>query len=109
ALVGLLLALPSARMHPPRIAPALRLADSIAPTGSGNPGLAHQASWEKPDGMGPSAMILGAATMKKTKSGAKETKGAECPSRLIDARIKKLGDWRGKVVPRAPSSLKQRL
>ena len=45
--------------------------------------------------------------MKKTKSGAKETKGAECPSRLIDARIKKLGDWRGKVLDRVRSLIKE--
>jgi hypothetical protein len=57
--------------------------------------------------MVPSARISGAATMKKTKSGAKETKGADCPSRLIDARIKKLGDWRGKVLARVRSLIKE--
>jgi len=57
--------------------------------------------------MVPSARISGAATIKKTKSGAKETKGPECPSRLIDARIKKLGDWRGKVLARVRSLIKE--
>jgi len=33
--------------------------------------------------------------MKKTKSGSKEGEGGDSPSRLIDARIKELGAWRG--------------
>ena len=43
---------------------------------------------------------------KKTKSGAKEAKGADSPSRLIDARIKKLGDWRGETLARVRSLIK---
>ncbi|MGB7692158.1 MAG: DUF1801 domain-containing protein [Pseudolabrys sp.] len=43
---------------------------------------------------------------KKTKSGAKEAKGAGSPSRLIDARIKKLGDWRGETLARVRSLIK---
>jgi hypothetical protein len=39
-------------------------------------------------------------TMKKTKSGTKEGKGGAPPSRLIDARIKELGDWRGETLAR---------
>ena len=42
--------------------------------------------------------------MKKTKSGAK---GADSPSRLIDARIKKLGDWRGETLARVRSLIKE--
>jgi hypothetical protein len=38
--------------------------------------------------------------MKKTKTGATEAKGEDSPSRLIDARIKKLGDWRGETLAR---------
>ena len=38
--------------------------------------------------------------MKKSKSGAKEEKGGESPSRLIDARIKELSDWRGETLAR---------
>jgi len=45
--------------------------------------------------------------MKKTKSGATEAKGADSPSRLIDARIKKLGDWRGKMLARVRSLIKE--
>jgi hypothetical protein len=45
--------------------------------------------------------------MKKTKSGATEAKGADSPSRLIDARIKKLGDWRGKMLARVRSLSKE--
>jgi hypothetical protein len=45
-------------------------------------------------------------TMKKTKSGAKEAKGGDSPSRLIDARIKELGDWRGATLARVRSLIK---
>src|SRR5262252_319585 len=38
--------------------------------------------------------------MKKRKSGAKEGKGGESSSQLIDARIKALGDWRGETLAR---------
>jgi hypothetical protein len=37
-------------------------------------------------------------TMKKTKSGSKERKGGDSASRLIDARIKELSDWRGETL-----------
>jgi len=37
-------------------------------------------------------------TMKKTKTGAKKTEEEDSPSRLIDAKIKKLGDWRGNIL-----------
>ncbi|HEY8268914.1 MAG TPA: DUF1801 domain-containing protein [Xanthobacteraceae bacterium] len=45
--------------------------------------------------------------MKKTKSGAGEAKGAESPSRLIDARIKKLNDWRGETLARVRGLIKE--
>jgi hypothetical protein len=46
-------------------------------------------------------------TMKKAeKSGAKEAKG-DSPPALIDARIKKLGDWRGETLARVRSLIKQ--
>jgi hypothetical protein len=38
--------------------------------------------------------------MKKTKSGSTEGKGGDNPTHLIDARIKKLGDWRGETLAR---------
>ncbi len=44
--------------------------------------------------------------MKKTKTGAKEGKGAS-PARLIDARIKELGDWRGETLARVRSLIKE--
>ena len=40
-----------------------------------------------------------AATRKKT-SGSKEPRSGDSPSRLIDARIKALGDWRGEMLAR---------
>ena len=45
--------------------------------------------------------------MKKTKGGAKEGKGGDSPSRLIDARIKALGDWRGETLARVRGLIKQ--
>jgi hypothetical protein len=44
-------------------------------------------------------------TTTKTKSGAKESAGD--PSRLIDARIKELGDWRGKTLAQVRAVIKQ--
>ena len=46
-------------------------------------------------------------TMKKRKSGLKEGKGGDSPSRLIDARIKELGDWRGETLARVRMLIKQ--
>src|SRR4051812_44977164 len=45
--------------------------------------------------------------MKKTKSGSKEGKGADSPSKLIDARIKELSDWRGETLARVRIFIKQ--
>jgi hypothetical protein len=45
--------------------------------------------------------------MKKNKSGLKEGKEGDSPSRLIDARIKELGDWRGETLARVRSLIKQ--
>src|SRR6185369_14309442 len=42
--------------------------------------------------------------MKKAKSSATE---ASSPSQLIDARIKELGDWRGKMLSRIRALIKQ--
>ena len=44
--------------------------------------------------------------MKKPKTGAKGATG-ESPARLIDARIKKLGDWRGQTLARVRSLIKE--
>ena len=40
-----------------------------------------------------------------TESGAKEAK-ADSPSRMIDARIKELGDWRGEMLARVRSIIR---
>ncbi len=45
--------------------------------------------------------------MKKTKAAPKETKDGDSPSRLIDARIKKLGDWRGETLARVRRLIKE--
>jgi hypothetical protein len=46
-------------------------------------------------------------TATKKKSGSNEGKTADSPSQLIDARIKKLGDWRGKMLARVRTLIKQ--
>ena len=46
-------------------------------------------------------------TMNKRKSGSKEGKGGDSPSRLIDARIKELSDWRGETLARVRILIKQ--
>src|SRR5512145_2188311 len=43
------------------------------------------------------------ATVKKSNA----TDGGESPSRLIDARIKELGDWRGEALARVRTLIKQ--
>jgi hypothetical protein len=43
----------------------------------------------------------------KIKGGSKDGKGGTSPSRLIDARIKELGDWRGETLARVRSLIKQ--
>jgi len=47
------------------------------------------------------------ATTTMKKSGAKEGKGGDSPSQLIDARIKELSDWRGETLARVRSLIKQ--
>src|SRR5436309_4553530 len=44
--------------------------------------------------------------MKTTKSAPKQAKG-DSPSRLIDARIKELGDWRGETLARIRALVKE--
>ena len=45
--------------------------------------------------------------MKKTKSSAKEGAAGESPSKLIDGRIKELGDWRGETLARVRNLIRQ--
>jgi hypothetical protein len=47
------------------------------------------------------------ATTKKTKSGPKEGQGGDSPSRLIDARIKALSDWRGETLARVRKLIRE--
>jgi hypothetical protein len=48
-----------------------------------------------------------ATIMNKRKTNAKEAKAGHSPSQLIDARIKELGDWRGKMLSRLRTLVKQ--
>jgi hypothetical protein len=45
--------------------------------------------------------------MKKSKSAAPKAKESASPSRLIDGRIKELGDWRGETLARVRSLIKE--
>jgi hypothetical protein len=45
--------------------------------------------------------------MTKAKSGSKEQTGGDSPSRLIDARIKELDDWRGETLAHIRKLIKQ--
>jgi hypothetical protein len=45
--------------------------------------------------------------MKKPEARAKEIKGGDSPSHLIDGRIKELGDWRGETLARVRSLIKE--
>jgi hypothetical protein len=45
--------------------------------------------------------------MKKTKSAATKAKEGHSPSRLIDGRIKELGDWRGETLARVRDLIKE--
>src|SRR3954465_3030191 len=45
--------------------------------------------------------------MKTTKSSPKDGQGQDSPSRLIDSRIKELSDWRGEMLARIRSLIKQ--
>jgi hypothetical protein len=46
-------------------------------------------------------------TTNKRGSGATEGKGGDSPSRLIDARIRELSDWRGETLARVRALIKQ--
>jgi hypothetical protein len=48
-----------------------------------------------------------ATPMKKGKSAATKAKESTPPSRLIDGRIKELGDWRGETLARVRSLIKE--
>jgi hypothetical protein len=52
-------------------------------------------------------MERAAAGMKKEHSGSKEGPGGGSPSRLIDARIEELSDWRGETLARVRTLIKQ--
>ena len=45
--------------------------------------------------------------MKKSATPATKAKESNLPSRLIDARIKELGDWRGEVLARVRGLIKE--
>ena len=54
-----------------------------------------------------STMKKATPTMKKTKPASNAAKGEASPSKLIDARIKALNDWRGEVLARVRALIKE--
>jgi hypothetical protein len=46
-------------------------------------------------------------SVKRSKSGSKDGKRGNSPSQLIDARIKELNDWRGKMLARLRTLIKE--
>src|SRR5690348_2355697 len=46
-------------------------------------------------------------SMKKGKDDAEQAKGGDSPSQLIDARIEQLGDWRGEMLERIRTLIRQ--
>lgn len=46
-------------------------------------------------------------TMTKSKGGSTEAKTGDNPARLIDAKIKSLGDWRGEMLARLRTLIKE--
>ena len=61
----------------------------------------------KPAAKKLSVVAKRATTTMKQESGSKEGKAGDSPSRLIDARIKELGDWRGETLARVRTLNKQ--
>jgi hypothetical protein len=53
------------------------------------------------------SVAAGRTSRKSAKSGSKVEKGVDSPSRLIDARIKELSDWRGETLARVRTLIKQ--
>jgi hypothetical protein len=61
----------------------------------------------KPATAALSVVAKRATTSMKKESGSKEVTAGGSPSRLIDARIKELSDWRGETLARVRTLIKQ--
>ena len=55
----------------------------------------------------PAAETLSAAAVRRSATSAGQGKGGHSPSKLIDARIKELGDWRGETLARVRMLIKE--
>jgi hypothetical protein len=55
----------------------------------------------------PTAVKKATLAVTKRTDGSKEAKGDDSPARLIDARIKALGDWRGETLARVRKLIKE--
>ncbi len=52
-------------------------------------------------------VVLSDLRMPRTQRGSKAAKGGDSPSRLIDARIRELSDWRGETLARIRILIKE--
>ncbi len=52
-------------------------------------------------------MMKATATMKRTKTSETAANGGDSASRSIDARVKELGDWRGRMLARLRALIKE--
>jgi hypothetical protein len=62
---------------------------------------------KKAGGRATTTVKKATTTMKKMGSCSTEEKGGDSASRLIDARIKELSDWRGEMLARVRTLIKQ--
>jgi hypothetical protein len=62
---------------------------------------------KKAGGRATTTVKKATTTMKKMGSGSTEAKEGDSPSRLIDARIKELSDWRGEMLAKVRTLIKQ--
>jgi hypothetical protein len=68
--------------------------------------VAKRTSKPSPKSAKNAAAGRGAATMRESESASRNATG-DSPSRLIDARIRELGDWRGEMLARVRTLIKQ--
>jgi hypothetical protein len=88
--------------------PSVRCQNNVQDVGEGGKEASQPVAWRtNVNGGRATATTKATTTMKKSGSGSQEGKGGDSPSRLIDARIKELSDWRGETLGRVRILIKQ--
>jgi hypothetical protein len=86
---------------------SVRCQNNVQDVGEGRKDASQPVAWRtNVSGGRVTAMKKATTTVKKRGSGSQEGKGGD-PSRLIDARIKELTDWRGEALARVRMLIKQ--